>query len=136
MSHLIHLITSFKLTFFKSDKTYIIAEIGNNHEGSFDQALRLIESAANAGADAVKFQSIIPEDLVRISDQKRIDQLRRFELSADSYFKLKQFADTHNVDFMSTPFSLSTVEFLDPLVNCFKVSSGDLNFYQLRVYFP
>ena len=54
-------------------KAFIIAEIGNNHEGDFELAKELISAAKESGANAVKFQTIIPEGLVSIQEVKRID---------------------------------------------------------------
>ena len=67
---------------WKSDnKVLIIAEIGNNHEGNYSLAEELIGLAIEAGADAVKFQTIIPERLVSVHQKDRIAQLKKFQLS-------------------------------------------------------
>lgn len=114
-----------------NEKVFIIAEVGNNHEGSFDVATKMICEAAKAGADAVKFQTIIPERLVSTEDEKRIAQLKRFQLSYEQYRELKKVADREGVVFMSTPFDCETVNFLNDLVPAFKVASSDNNFYPL-----
>ena len=62
-------------------KVMVIAEIGNNHEGDFQLAKELVALAAEAGADAVKFQYIIPEKLISPNDKLRIEQLNGFKLS-------------------------------------------------------
>ena len=62
----------------KKEGTYIIAEIGNNHEGDLNLAKKLIKLAANCGCNAVKFQSIQPELLIENSNLKRLNQLKRF----------------------------------------------------------
>ncbi|HYF02880.1 MAG TPA: hypothetical protein VEC36_05860, partial [Patescibacteria group bacterium] len=59
----------------------VIAEVGNNHEGSFALAEELIGRAAEVGAHAVKFQTIIPEKLVSASQTARIQQLNKFRFS-------------------------------------------------------
>jgi len=61
----------------KKNKTYIIAEIGINHEGSFKNAIKLIREAAISGADAVKFQIFKPETLASKESQKTNDQKKR-----------------------------------------------------------
>ncbi len=109
----------------------VIAEIGNNHEGSYTLAEELIGRAAEAGADAVKFQSIIPEKLASSRDMDRIVQLHRFQLSQEQMEKLKSIADREGVLFLCTPFALESVAFLNNLVPAFKVASGDNNFYPL-----
>jgi N,N'-diacetyllegionaminate synthase len=109
----------------------IIAEIGNNHEGDFGLAKELIGLAAEAGAQAVKFQTIVPERLVSPADTARVQQLRRFQFSYDQFAELKAVADKHGVLFLSTPFDLESARFLDALVPAFKIASGDNTFYPL-----
>ena len=68
-----------KIGEFDTDKkVLVIAEIGNNHEGDFNVACEMIEAAAEAGADAVKFQTIVPNRLVSKKDTNRVDQLSKF----------------------------------------------------------
>ena len=106
----------------------IIAEIGNNHEGNFDLAKEMIIEASNAGADAVKFQTIQPEKLVSIKETKRIHQLKKFQFTNNEYKKLFETAKKNNIMFLSTPFSLEAVDFLDSFVPAFKIASGDNNY--------
>jgi N,N'-diacetyllegionaminate synthase len=114
-----------------SKKVFIIAEIGNNHEGDFQIAERLITEAAGAGADAVKFQTIVPEKLVVRSDKARIEHLRKFQFSRGQFEKLKLRADAEGILFLSTPFDLESAAWLNDLVPAFKVASGDNTFYPL-----
>ncbi len=109
----------------------VVAEIGNNHEGDVGLAERLIHLAADAGAQAVKFQTIVPEELVAPDQEARLQQLRRFALSADDHKRLAAAADRAGVVFFSTPFSLGAVDLLNPLVPAFKVASGDNDFAPL-----
>jgi N,N'-diacetyllegionaminate synthase len=109
----------------------IVAEIGNNHEGDVALAEDLIAAAANAGAQAVKFQTIFPERLVAPDQVARLAQLRRFQLSAEDHARLAAAAKRAGVMFMSTPFCLEAVELLDLLVPAFKIASGDNNFLPL-----
>ncbi|MBI4135768.1 N-acetylneuraminate synthase family protein [Candidatus Uhrbacteria bacterium] len=112
-------------------RIFIMAEIGNNHEGNFDVAVKMIEAAAGAGADAVKFQTIVPERFVRPADTKRMEQLKRFAFSYEQFSRLKEVAENHGVLFLSTPFDLESAAFLDSLVPAFKIASGDNNFSPL-----
>ncbi len=114
-----------------SKEIFIIAEVGNNHEGDASLALEMIELAAEAGAHAVKFQTIEPAKLVSPADTQRIAQLTRFQLSMDDYAKLARAAADKGLLFLSTPFYLDAVDFLDPLVPAFKISSGDNRFIPL-----
>jgi N-acetylneuraminate synthase/N,N'-diacetyllegionaminate synthase len=109
----------------------VVAEIGNNHEGSCERAERMIARAAEAGAGAVKFQVIIPERLVSVSQTERIRQLSRFQLSYAQFEQLADVARRHNVLFLATPFDLESARFLAPLVPAFKIASGDNNFFPL-----
>lgn len=109
----------------------IIAEIGNNHEGDFDRARELIKAAAASGADAVKFQSIVPAELVSATQPERLAQLGRFAFSADQFARLAGAAADAGVMFLSTPFSLAAVDWLAPLVPAYKIASGDNDFFPL-----
>ena len=110
---------------------FVIAEIGNNHEGDFGQAKELLLAAAEAGADAVKFQSITPQKLVTSDQKDRIKQLQKFSLSWDQFAELSELADKENIVFFSTPFDLEAVDRLDQIQEIFKVSSGDNTFSDL-----
>jgi N-acetylneuraminate synthase/N,N'-diacetyllegionaminate synthase len=109
----------------------IVAEVGNNHEGSYTLAEELISLAAQAGAGAVKFQTIVPEKLVSPSDKDRVQQLKRFQLSYEQFEKLKKTADREKIIFLSTPFDIESVLFLKEIVPAYKISSGDNNFLPL-----
>ena len=111
---------------FDLDKrVLVIAEIGNNHEGDFGRAVAMIEAAAAAGADAVKFQTIVPERLVAPSETARIAQLARFAFTPEQFAQLATAAAKAKVLFLSTPFDLGSVAMLDKLVPAFKIASGD-----------
>lgn len=112
-------------------RVVIIAEIGNNHEGSVARAEEMIGRAAEAGADAVKFQTIIPEFLVSPNDLARVKQLGRLCLEYDDFVRLKEVATQVGVEFLSTPFDLESVQFLESLVPAYKIASGDNNFFPL-----
>lgn len=122
-------------------RTYIIAEAGVNHNGSLEYAKQLINVAAEAGADAVKFQTFKAEKLVsksarkaeyqkKATDQKetQYEMLKKLEMNDEWHFELINHAKECGIDFLSTPFDLDSV---DLLVNKFelprlKISSGEL----------
>ena len=106
----------------------LIAEIGNNHEGSIDLAKRLINLAAEAGAHVAKFQTIDPERLVNHNQPSRLKQLKKFALRRQDHEELALTAEAAGIMFMSTPFYIEAVEWLYDLVPAFKVASGDNNF--------
>jgi N-acetylneuraminate synthase len=121
--------------------TFIVAEAGVNHNGSRDVALELVDAAARAGADAVKFQSFHADALVtraapmaayqaRTSDpmEGQRELLRRLELSVDDHVALAARARARGLEFLSTPFDDESLEMLTGTlrVTTIKVSSGDL----------
>jgi N-acetylneuraminate synthase len=119
---------------------YVIAEAGVNHNGDVDTAKRLVEVAANSGADAVKFQTFKTERLVlqhapKAEYQKRttgsqesqFQMLKRLELSHADHIELFRYCASRQITFLSTPFDEESADFLDELgVEAFKISSGDL----------
>lgn len=110
---------------------FVVAEVGNNHEGNYALAEELVRLAAQAGADAVKFQTIVPEKLVSPAEVERVRQLRRFQLTYDQFERLAGVAARHGVLFLSTPFDLDSARFLAPLMPAFKIASGDNDFFPL-----
>jgi Sialic acid synthase len=113
------------------EQVFIVAEIGNNHEGDFDVAQELIRQAAIAGADAVKFQTFVPELYVSSEDQERLERLRKFQFSFEQFHNLKKFAKVQGIIFFSTPFDLVSAEELNKFQSLFKVSSGDNTYIRL-----
>lgn len=113
------------------NKVFIIAEIGNNHEGDLELAKKLIKAAAKSGVDAVKFQTIRPRHLINQEDIIRYNQLKKFELSFNDYQILNEVAQNEGVEFMSTPFDLESASFLNNYVSVFKIASGDNDFFPL-----
>ncbi len=114
-----------------NDKTLIIAEIGNNHEGNLETAIEMVDAAADSGADVVKFQMIEPQKLVSRDQIERINQLKKFSLSKEDFTKIAKRSNEKGVIFMATPFYLEAVHFLNDLVPAFKLASSDIDFYPL-----
>ena len=109
----------------------VIAEIGNNHEGDFSQAQKMIELAAEAGVGAVKFQTYKTELFVKYKNKDRFDQLKSFELNYKQFEELSNIASQNGLIFLSTPLDLESAKFLNSIVPAFKIASGDNNFYPL-----
>ena len=121
-------------------KPYVIAEAGVNHNGKLNLAKKLILGAKKAGADAIKFQSFIAENLVKKnapkvpyqidkknSSETHFQMLKKLELSFEDQKKLFSFCKKLNIDFISTPFDIQSALYLKRLgVNTIKISSGDL----------
>jgi len=112
-------------------KVFIVAEIGNNHEGNFNLAKKMISKAAAAGVDAVKFQTFIPEQFVSQKDQIRFNKLKSFQLNQKQFIELSEFAKKMGLIFFSTPLDLKSAKFLNKIQPIFKIASGDNNFYPL-----
>jgi sialic acid synthase SpsE len=105
---------------------YLIAEIGFNHGGDVDLAARMIEAAADAGADAVKFQSFTADDLY-FPGHEAYAIFAAGELGEEDHHRLKRVADRRGIDFLSTPLGVRWVDFLDRLgVPGFKIASMDV----------
>ncbi|MCD6318367.1 N-acetylneuraminate synthase family protein [Candidatus Aerophobetes bacterium] len=125
----------------EEEPTFIITEIGSNHNGRLEQAKRLIEASKKAGANAVKFQSFTPEELVNpkiLNDHAQWvknpawDMLTKLQLPVDWYRELKEFCDKLEIIFLSTPFDIERANLLNEIgVDAFKIASGDLTFYPL-----
>lgn len=109
----------------------VVAEIGNNHEGDFARAEEMIRRAAESGAQAVKFQTFVPEHYVSREDTARLERLRRFAFTFDQFERLARSAQSMGLVFLSTPFDLASAEFLNKLCPAIKISSGDNNFIPL-----
>jgi len=118
-------------------RVFIIAEIGNNHNGSYERAIMMIDKAIVAGADCVKFQMRNMAEVYRKrSLEKRgedlgteyvLDLLKRFELSIEEQKKLSEYAASQGVLYMCTPWDMSSVNILEGIgVEGYKVASADL----------
>ena len=122
-------------------QVYIIAEAGVNHNGSIKNALRLVDIASDAGADAVKFKTFNADKLVTrdaplaayqrattIGKNTQFEMLRKLELSAEDHFNLLGYCNKKGIQFLSTPFDAESAEFLYGKLDLpsVKVSSGDL----------
>jgi len=123
--------------------TYIIAEIGINHNGNPDTAKALVDVAAKAGVHAVKFQkrcleSLYSADVLNHTEkyeqnfQYMIPLLKEVELSEEAIIDLKTYAESQGLTFLCTPFDLPSAEFLGRIgVAAFKIASADLNNMEL-----
>lgn len=117
----------------------VIAEIGINHEGSFDKAVQMVEEAARAGCECVKFQAhviedeMIPNDVIPGNAKESIwDIMKRCALSEEQDAQLKKRAESLGMIYLSTPFSRAAADRLERLgVPAYKIGSGECNNYPL-----
>lgn len=118
---------------------YIIAEAGVNHNGSFETACRMVDEAKKAGVDCIKFQTFKSCNLVSSKASKadyqkdttgegsQLEMLKKLELSFDEFIKLKEYCDTCGITFLSTPFDMESIAFLNDLDMPFwKIPSGEI----------
>jgi N,N'-diacetyllegionaminate synthase len=113
------------------ERVLVVAEVGNNHEGDPEVARELVRRAADAGAHGVKFQTFRASGLVRARDEARFRQLSGYELEPAVVAELAELAHSLGLLFMSTPLDLPSVELLEPLVDAYKIASGDNDFFPL-----
>jgi sialic acid synthase SpsE/sugar phosphate isomerase/epimerase len=130
---------TFKISQFEigAGRAFVIAEIGNNHNGSFERAIEMIDKAQEAGADCVKFQMRHLDQVYRQRSLKKsgddlgteyvIDLLNRFELSADQHRSLSEYCTQIGIPYMCTPWDSKSVAALESFgVHAYKVASADL----------
>ncbi len=112
-------------------KTFIIAEIGNNHEGSFNNAKKMLKLAKKAGADAVKFQTYSTQEFINPSQKKSFHRLKKFQLSIKEFKKLQIIAKKIKIKFITTPLDINSLKKIQKYLNAIKIASSDNNFYYL-----
>lgn len=116
---------------------FVIAEIGNNHNGSFELAIEMIDAATEAGANCVKFQMRNMESVYRkkslskdgedLGTEYILDLLERFQLTKEEHGKIAQYCIGKNILYMCTPWDVDSLEVLESFnVPAYKVASADL----------
>lgn len=134
-----------KISGDKYSKPYIIAEGGVNHEGSLDKALLMVEQTAEAGLDAIKFQSYKAEtlasrnspaywDQTKETSSSQFELFQRYDAFGEAEYKiLAEKSERCGIDFLSTPFDAQSADYLEPLMPAYKIASADItNFPFLR----
>ena len=114
-------------SFNTKKKILLIAEIGNNHEGNFKVAKKLILLAKKNGADAVKFQYITPHKLYAKNDKKSINKLNKICLNINEFKKLKKYANELKIIFLCSVFDFTNLKEVYRYLPAIKVPSGDNN---------
>ena len=127
----------------ENKSTFIIAEAGVNHNGSFELAKQLVDKAVWAEADCIKFQTFNSKNLVSKNAQKaeyqkkttdssesQLDMLKKLELSKEQFVELRDYCNQKGIMFLSTPFDLESIEFLASIgVKIWKIPSGEITNY-------
>lgn len=130
----------------KKQRVLIIAEAGVNHNGSIQRAKQMIESAKKCGADIVKFQTANVNSLVSQyaqmanyqkknigKEESQKEMLDKLILPFESFLELKSHCDTVGIQFLSTPFDIESIQFLNELVPFWKIPSGEITNYPYLV---
>ncbi len=121
-------------------KIFIIAEAGVNHNGSLKVAKKMIDAAKSCGADAIKFQTFKPENLVSkfakkakyqqkitSKSESQLDMLKKLALGANEHRELIRYCRKKGIIFLSTPFDLESIDLLNKFkLNIFKIPSGEI----------
>lgn len=122
---------------------FIIAEAGVNHNGSLELAYKLVDAAKEAGADCVKFQTYITENDTAVNCEKaeyqkteqqesQYELLKKLELSFDDFRKIQEYCKKKEIMFLSTPFDIESLEFLDEIhMPIWKIASSEVENFQL-----
>lgn len=122
-------------------RIFVIAEAGDNHNGRFDLAIQLVDKAVEAGADCVKFQTFVTEEMMSTTAQKadyqkeqtnndenQFDMVKKLELSFDEFRQIKAYCDEKEIMFLSTPFDILSIDFLESInIPFWKIPSGEIN---------
>ncbi len=122
------------------NRIFIIAEAGVNHNGSLKMAMQMVDVAVAAGADAVKFQTFKAERVISSSapkagyqkettdaDESQLEMVKRLELDEAAHIQLYQYCHDKDIQFLSTPFDLESIDLLNHLgMTIFKIPSGEI----------
>ncbi len=127
-------------------KTLIIAEAGVNHNGDLSMAKKLVEEAKRCGADIVKFQTFHSKKLASKyaamaeyqkenlgTEETQADMLSKLALTHEEYIELAQHCKKVGIQFLSTPFDIESIRFLDDLQEIWKIPSGEITNYPYLV---
>jgi len=121
-------------------KTFVIAEIGVNHNGIYDLAIEMIDVAKKIGADSVKFQTAVPKlvatkfakkanyqrELTKESENQ-LEMIKKIHLKLADYKKIKKYCDEIGIIFMSSPFDIASVNYLQYIeMSIWKIPSGEI----------
>ncbi len=129
----------------EKNKSYFIADIAANHDGSLQRAKKLIRLCAKAGADAAKFQHFKAETIVSDYGFKKIGKITHqkkwkksvFQVYRDASIKnswtkhLKKECKKNNIDFLTAPYDLDYVDSTDKFIPAFKIGSGDITWHEI-----
>lgn len=122
------------------EHVFIIAEAGDNHNGNFELALKLVDKAVEAGADCVKFQTFVTENVISKyaekaeyqkentgKEENQFEMVKKLELSFDQFREIQAYCRKKGILFLSTPFDLDSIDFLQEIdIPFWKIPSGEI----------
>lgn len=130
-----------------TDETYIIAEIGSNFDGSKERARKLVDLAAECGADAAKFQAFTADSILSEQgfaglktgfqaewDKPVYEVYQDAELPRDWIRDLAEYTKKQGLDFLCTPYDREAVDLIDDVVPAYKIGSGDITWHSFLEY--
>ncbi len=117
----------------KGKSVFIVAEAGINHNGDIKIAKQMILEASKSGADAIKFQTIFPEELYSEESNSALFKLiKKWSFNKKQHIELKKFAERNKLEFLSTPVGKKSAKLLkDIKIKCIKIASGELTNHEL-----
>ena len=132
---------------FKNNKTYFIADIAANHDGSLSRAKKLIRLCAKAGANAAKFQHFRAETIVSDHGFRKIGKITHQKSWKDSVFEvykkasinlkwtkeLKKECAINKIDFLTAPYDLDYVDYVNKYIPAYKIGSGDITWKEILI---
>ncbi len=134
------------MAYIENNRIIIIAEAGVNHNGSVDLAKKLVDKAKESGADIVKFQTFDVNGMVsegaRMAEyqkenlgveESQKEMLSKLTLRKDDYIELAEYCKRSDIQFLSTPFDVGSIQFLNDLQNMWKIPSGEITNYPYLV---
>jgi N-acetylneuraminate synthase/N,N'-diacetyllegionaminate synthase len=123
-------INKFKIS-QKNNRVFVIAEAGVSHFGSLKKAKKLIDLAKDSGADAVKFQAYVTEELIHSGFKKWFYRMKKKEVNFSFFEKIKKFADGKKITFLLTPHSETGIQWIKKLnLPAVKVGSGEIGNFE------
>ncbi len=116
-------------------KPKLIAEIGGNHQGSFERAIELVDLAIKSEADIIKMQVYSGEGLVNpIIDSERFEHFKKFQLSIDQHLLIAQRIKSSGKSYLASVWDIQSLKILGDYMDLYKIGSGDMTNYQIISY--
>lgn len=122
-----------KIEVGKGHPVFVVAEAGINHNGDMETAKKMIESAVECGANGIKFQTLLPEELFSENlNPEWFEMIKKWSFNKKQHLELFNHAKKNKIEFFSTPVGIKTAKLLkDIKINCIKIASGEMTNYQL-----